>query len=73
MRTAKISCLTARLHVQDEIDIALLVSQYILRAVACYRRESHGFEHARQRLRIWAGEFDEFETVGAERVLKQIF
>ena len=41
---AKLRRLAARLHVQDEIDVALLVAQHVLGAVARHGREAHGLE-----------------------------
>jgi hypothetical protein len=69
---AKVGRLTPRLHVQYEIDIALLVPQHVLGPVPRHGGEPHGFEDLRQRLGIRAGELDELEPVGTERIFVEI-
>ncbi len=64
--------LADRLHVDDEIDVALGEAQHVLRAMARNRGEAHHFEQALQALGLRRGEFDEFETVGAERIVEQV-
>src|SRR6202011_2530418 len=47
------SCsLTARLHVQDEIDAALLETQHVLGAMARYGGKTHRLEQPPQCLRV---------------------
>ena len=67
----KLGWLTARLHVENEVDVALLVANDILRAVLRNRRESHLREIVAKRLRRGRGELDELKTVGANRVFEQ--
>ncbi len=69
MRLAEIGHLTDRLHVQDEVDVALAVMPDILRPVVAEMREAHRHEQVRQRFRIGSGELDEFETVETDRVI----
>src|SRR5665213_557023 len=68
----KLRGLAARLHVEDEVDAALLVAQHVLGAVARHCGESHGLKYPREPFRIRAGELHEFEAVGAEWIVEQI-
>ncbi|MDT4831602.1 hypothetical protein FQZ97_651190 [compost metagenome] len=55
--------------VQDEVDRALAVQQHVLVAVLGDGHEAHALEHLAHRDRIGCRVLDEFEAVGAHRVL----
>ena len=58
--------LAGRLHVEDEVDVALGVVAHVLRAVVADMGEAQLDEQAGQRLGIGAGELDELEAVEAD-------
>ena len=64
--------LARRLHVQDEVDVALLVANDILRPVPRHGREAERLEQFPQLVRIGRGVFDELEPIGAQRIVKQV-
>ena len=68
MLTTKLRGVTARLHVQNEIHITLAIVQYVLGTMACHGREAHGLKRVGERARLRAGEFDELEAIGSERI-----
>ena len=55
--------------VEDEVDAALAVQRHRLVAVLRDGLEAHALEQFAHRLGIGCGVFDEFETVGAHRVV----
>src|SRR3989442_4019553 len=59
----------ARLGVDDEVDVALLVEQHVLVTVPGDRLEPHALEESAERLRIRRGVLDELEAVGVDRVV----
>ena len=59
-----------RLRVHDDVHLALAIELDLAGAMARDRPESHPFEHAAQRLRLGRGEFDEFDAVDAEEVVR---
>src|SRR5690606_4327885 len=64
--------LARRLHVEDEVDVALLVAEHVLRAVFRDGRKAERLEQLRELVWIGRGEFDELETVSAQRVFENI-
>jgi len=56
------------LHVQDEINAALLEAQHVFGPMARYGGEPHCLERPTQCLRVWTRKLHEFEPVSAERV-----
>ena len=69
MRAAELGGVAGRLHVQQEMDVALAIMADRLAAVRADMGEAKLAEHPRQRLRIGAGKLDELETVEADRVV----
>ncbi len=63
---------TARLGVDDEVDVALLVQRDVLAAMARRDRESHALEQRTQQFGVGRGVFDEFETVGTHRIFEEV-
>jgi len=59
----------ARLGVDDEVDIALLVEQHVLVAVPGDRLEAHALEQLAERLGSARRVLDELEAVGLDRVV----
>jgi hypothetical protein len=59
----------ARLGVDDEVDVRLLVESHVLMAVARHRVEAHALEKRAQRCRVGRGVLDELEAVGLYRVI----
>ena len=72
VRRAEVGRLTLRLHVEDEVDVALAEPQHVLGAMPRHRLEAHLLEEPFQRLRLRRGELDELEPIGAERIVKQV-
>jgi hypothetical protein len=68
MRLAERRRLAGRLHVEDEVDVSLRVTPYILRLVVAEVSEAERREQAGKRVRIGPGELDEFKAVEADRV-----
>ncbi len=66
---AELGDLPDRLHVQQQVDIALRIAADILGSVGGKVREAHCFQQRRQRLRFRTGEFDELKAVEAKRVV----
>jgi len=64
--------LALRLHVEDEVDVALAEAEHVLGPVLRHRREAHLLEQALEPLRLGRGELHEFEAIGAERVLEEV-
>jgi len=64
-------CKTVRLGIDDEIDAALPIEQYVLRTMLRDRRKTHLLEQATQRGRIRRGILDELKAVGAERIIPE--
>src|SRR5207245_2390018 len=58
------------LRIDDDVHRALPIELDFARAVVRDRPESHCLEHAAHRLRLRRREFDELESVDAERVLR---
>ena len=59
-----------RLRVHDDVHLALAIELDLAGAMAGDRPEPHPLEHAAQRLRLGRGEFDEFDAVDAEEVVR---
>ena len=59
-----------RLRVDDDVHLALAIELDLAGAMAGDRPEPHALEHAAQRLRLGRGEFDEFDAVDAEEVVR---
>ena len=72
VRGAERRRLAGRLHVEDEVDVALREAQHVLGAVPGDGREAHQLEQPLQPLRLGRGELDELEAVGAERIVEQV-
>ena len=72
VHAAKRRRLARRLHVQDEVDVALLVANDILRAMLRDRREAEALEQLAQRMRVGRGVFDELEAVSAKWIVEQV-
>ena len=70
MRRAK-AARTNRFPVDDEIDVALAIERHVLGTVAGHGAKSHALEQCRSATDR-AGIFDEFEAVGADRVVPKI-
>src|SRR2546426_2857823 len=62
----------ARLGVDDEVDVALLVEQHVLVAVPGDRLEAHALEQLAERPGIGHRVLDELEAVGLDRVVAQL-
>ena len=62
---------TVTLGIDDEIDAALPIEQYVFRTMLRDRRKTHLLEQATQRGRIRRGILDEFKPIGAERIIAQ--
>jgi len=62
----------ARLGVDDEVDVALLIERDILVAMLCHRLEAHRLEQLPEGLGIGRGVLDELESVRAHGVRPQI-
>jgi hypothetical protein len=60
---------TIWLGVDDEIYVALSVQSHVLTAMLCRGWKAEALEQRTQQLRIFGCVLDEFETVGAERVV----
>ena len=58
-------------RVQDEVDFALAVQGHVLAAMARYGGEAHRFESLAHCDWIRRRVFDEFEAIGAHRVVPQ--
>src|SRR6266403_267592 len=62
----------ARLGVDDEVDVALLVEQHVLVAMAPDRLEAHALEQLAERPGVGHRVLDELEAVGLDRVVPQL-
>ena len=62
----------ARLGVDDEVDVALLVEQHVLVAVPGDRLEAQALEQLAERTGIGHRVLDELEAVGLDRVVAQL-
>src|SRR3989442_10489140 len=70
--TSKVLRERARLGVDDEVDVALLVEQHVLVAVPSDRLEAHALEQLAERPGIGHRVLDELEAVGLDRVVPQL-
>ena len=61
-----------RFRIDDEIDVALPVQRHVLAAVARDDRKPHARKQRPQLLRVRRRVLDEFEAVGAHRVVEQV-
>jgi hypothetical protein len=66
MRQAKIRRLAFRLHIEEEINIALLEPQDVLGPMPGHSGETHAFECAFDVIGPGAGELDNLETIRAD-------
>jgi len=62
----------ARLGVDDEVDLALTIEKHVLRTMLRDRLEAQLLEQPAERARIGRRVLDEFEAVGAERVVSEL-
>src|SRR5258708_32634339 len=62
----------ARLGVEDEIDVALLVERDVLVPMARNALEAEQLEQRAERPRVGRGVFDELEAVGLDRVVPRL-
>ncbi len=72
MRLAELGRLARGIHVQDEVDVALLVADHVLGAVPGGGHKAQRLELTGHASRVGAGEFDELEAVGAQRIVEQL-
>ncbi len=63
---------TARLGVDDEVDVALLVQRDVLAAVTRRDRKAHALEQRTQQLGVGRGVLDELEAVGTHRIFEEV-
>ncbi len=69
VRGDKVKAVGAGLLVDEVVDVALAIDRDLLAAVARDRRIAHQLEQPVQRRRVGVRIFDEFEAVGAHRVV----
>ena len=65
---AELRGLAVRLHVEDEIDVALRIAADVFAAMIADMGETHPGEQIGQRIGIGAGEFDKFKAIKAHKV-----
>jgi hypothetical protein len=69
---AEVGRLTLRLHVEDEVDVVLLVADDVLGAVLGDGGEADLLEVGGELFRLRRGELDELEAVGADGIVEQV-
>src|SRR6185437_2942930 len=72
VRRAERRRLAGRLHVEDEVDVALREPQHVLRAVLRDGPKAHQLEQLLQPHRLRRGELDELEAVRTQRIVEQV-
>ncbi len=70
MSLPELRSLAGGFHVQDEVHIALLVADHVLGAVPGGGDEAHRLQLGGDAGRVGAGELDELEAVGAQRIFE---
>ena len=72
MLLAEMRDLSGRIHVEQEVDVALRIAADILRPMRADMSEAHLHEQVSQRIGIGAGELDELEAVQAHGVVVRV-